>query len=124
MHEFTKITIPADIWAKIFDSIDDAISVTDTEGNILFCNKSMERLIGMPSGSIVDTCCNILLSQISHPLNLCPREISKTSKKRETRTIDLGKFRYICIIDPILDKNNEIENFIHIISDITHLKKT
>ena len=37
-----------DVWWMIFDSISDAISITTKEGNILFCNKAMEKLVGRP----------------------------------------------------------------------------
>ncbi|MCJ7472904.1 MAG: PAS domain-containing protein [Actinobacteria bacterium] len=109
-------------WWMIFDSISDAISITSKEGNILFCNKAMVKLVGRPCIAIMDECCDTLLDQISHPIESCPRRLVLTSKKRETRVVKAGKICLNCIVDPILDENNEIVNLIHIISDLSDLK--
>ena len=119
----TKQTIGAESWSKVFDAVDDAICLTNKEGNILLCNKAMVKLVGKPYGTIIDSYCDKLLPMIPHPLNLCPREIVKTSKKRESRTVNIGKTWINCIVDPILDENNEIQNLVHIITDITPLKE-
>ncbi len=108
------------IWAKIFDAINDAISITNYDGNIILCNKAMEKLVGRPNKVIIDNYCDKLLSQIPHPKKKCSMELSKISKKRESRVIKLGNEWFNCIVDPMLDKNNEIQNFIHIITNITH----
>ena len=71
------------IWWMIFDSISDAISITTKEGNILFCNKAMGKLVSRPCVSIMDECCDTLLDQISHPIESCPRRLVLSSKKRE-----------------------------------------
>ena len=109
-------------WWMIFDSISDAISITTQDGNILFCNKAMEKLVDLPGLSIMDECCDTLLDQISHPIESCPRRLVLTSKKRETRVVRAGKISLNCIVDPILDKDNKITNLIHIISDLSDRK--
>ena len=111
-----------DTWWMIFNSISDAISITTKEGNILFCNKAMEKLVGIPYLSLMDECCDTILDQITHPIESCPRRLVLKSKKRETRTVRVGKIWLNCIIDPILDKEGEILNLIHIISDVSDLK--
>lgn len=110
------------IWWMIFDSISDAISITTKEGNILFCNKAMQKLVGKPCVSIMDECCDTLLDEISHPIGSCPRRLVLTSKKRETRVVRSGEISLTCIVDPIFDKENEIINLVHIISDSSDLK--
>ena len=111
-----------DTWWMIFNSISDAISITTKEGNILFCNKAMEKLVGIPYLSLMDECCDTLLDQITHPIESCPRRLVLKSKKRETRTVSVGKIWLSCIVDPVLDEEGEIVNLIHIISDVSDLK--
>ncbi len=109
-------------WRMIFDTVNDGISLTDKEGKILIYNKAMEKLLERPNEEIIGGYCDKLLDQIDHPLDTCPRELVKISKKREIRTIKVEKVWFNCIIDPILDENKEIINLIHIISDLTPLK--
>ena len=120
INEPTKFEDGSRSWAKIFDAINDAISVATIDRQIILCNKAFEKLVGRPNAIVIDNYCDKLLSQISHPKNLCPLELSKTSKKRENRIIKLGNEWFNCIVDPILDEANEIQNFIHIITNITH----
>ena len=114
--ENTYPIFSSDVWSMIFNSINDAISITTKEGNILFCNKAMEKLVRRPYLAIIDECCNTLLSQFSHPVELCPRRLVLTSKKRESLILNAGTTLLTCIVDPILDKNNEIANLILIIT--------
>jgi len=116
-----------DVWWMVFDSISYAISITTKEGNILFCNKAMEKLLNRPSEGIIDNCCRTvfnekLFNKFCHPMEKCPLRLALTSKKREIRVLKAGKIHLNCIIDPILDKNNEITNLIHTISDLSNLK--
>lgn len=70
-------------WGPALDATSDAVSLTGREGKILICNKAMVKLIGRPYEEIIDSYCSKLLDQIPHPLNICLRELAKTSKKEK-----------------------------------------
>jgi len=112
-----------DIWWKIFNSINDAISITSKEGNILFCNKAMGKLVGRPIQAIIDENYESLFEKFSYLEESYPQISSLSSRRRETRILKNGRIWINCIIDPIVDKESGITNLIHIITDITDLKE-
>jgi PAS domain S-box-containing protein/putative nucleotidyltransferase with HDIG domain len=118
-----KLVKVAREWTTTFDSMKDAISITDLEGRILRANKAMLKMNNKNFKDIIGNTCQNLVSIISHPQNECPLKRTKLSKKREIRTIKAGDKYLECIVDPILDQNNNITGTVHILTDITEQEK-
>jgi putative nucleotidyltransferase with HDIG domain/PAS domain S-box-containing protein len=111
-------------WRVTFDAIEEAISVTDLEGRIIRANRTMSIMVNKDFKEILKNFCHNLLSDIEHPQEICPLELAKKSKKREIRIFKSGDKFLECIVDPILDENNNITGTVHILSDITSIKKS
>ena len=111
-------------WRVTFDAMKEAISVTDLEGRIMRANKTMSIMVNKNFKEILGNTCRDLLFDIEHPQDVCPLELAKLSKKREIRIFKTGDKFIECIVDPILDENNNVISTVHILTDITDIKKS
>ncbi|MCL4384795.1 MAG: HD domain-containing protein [Cyanobacteria bacterium] len=117
-----KLLESANQWTSTFDAIEDAISVVNFDGEIIRVNRTMCKIFNMDFKELIGQSCRKIMGS-SHPKETCPIELSKLSKRREVNVFEQnGKF-FKCIVDPVLDKNNNIIRMIHILSDITQQKK-
>jgi putative nucleotidyltransferase with HDIG domain/PAS domain S-box-containing protein len=111
-------------WRVTFDAMKEAISVTDLEGRIMRANKAMSIMVNKNFKEILGNTCRDLLSDMEHPQNGCPFERAKLSKKREIRIVKKGDKFIECIVDPILDESKNVISTVHILTDITNIKKS
>jgi len=111
-------------WRVTFDAMKEAISVTDLEGRIVRANKTMSIMVNKNFKEILGNTCRDLLFDMEHPKDICPLERAKLSKKREIRIFKTGDKFIECIVDPILDENNNVISTVHILNDITIIKKS
>ena len=111
-------------WRVTFDAMKEAISVTDLEGRIVRANKTMSIMVNKDFKEILGNTCRDLLLDTEHPQDICPLERAKLSKKREIRIFKTGDKFIECIVDPILDENNNVVGTVHILTDITNIKKS
>ncbi len=111
-------------WRATFDAMKEAISVTDLEGRIMRANKTMSIMVNKNFKEILGNTCRDLLLDTEHPQDICPLERAKLSKKREIRIFKTGDKFIECIVDPILDENNNVISTVHILTDITNIKKS
>jgi putative nucleotidyltransferase with HDIG domain/PAS domain S-box-containing protein len=119
-----KLIKAAKEWRATFDAMKEAISVTDLEGRILRSNKTMSVMVNKNFNQILGDTCHDLLSDIEHPQDICPLEIARLSKKREIR-IFKNKDKFLeCIVDPILDEKHNVTGTVHLLTDITDIKKS
>ena len=110
-------------WQVTFDGIKDAISIIDTEGKILQCNKAMVEFIHKPAGEIVGHKCWELVHGTQSPIEGCPFLRVHKSLKRETADFEIGKRWVSVTVDPIIGKDGRLDSIVHVISDITERKK-
>ena len=110
-------------WRATFDAMEEAISTIDLEGRILRANKAMSIMVNKNFKEIIGETCHNMLGTFSQPQDECPMVRARLTKKRETRIVKTdGKF-FDCIVDPILDENNNVISMVHILTDITEQKK-
>jgi len=118
-----KLKIYADRWSSTFNAIEDAMSVINIDGKIIQANKAMCNLFQIDNKNIVGKICIDLLKDSDHQRDICSMELAKKYKTRQNHIFKInGKF-FNCIVDPVLDENNNIVRMIHILSDVTQQKK-
>jgi PAS domain S-box-containing protein len=118
-----KLSSIADEWQTIFDSINDAVSLIDTQGRIMQCNKAMSEFISKPFPEIIGHKCWELMHGSTKPIPECPIVRMKKSMKRETLTLPLMGRWFEVTTDPIIDKRGKLAGAVHIIVDITERKQ-
>lgn len=111
-------------WESTFNAVQDAVWVMDTDSNILLANPATSKLFGVDKEEFVTgRNCWEVRRKIGHEAHACPLEKARKEKTRASTTVPLGDKWVRVTIDPILDSEESIKGFIHIVSDITEMKK-
>ncbi len=118
-----KLENVAKEWSTTFDAMEDIVCITDLNGRITRANKAMSKMFNKNFNEIIGETCQNIINSISHPSDECPMVCARLTKKRETRIVKTDGRFFKCIVDPILDKNNNLSSMVHILTDITEQKK-
>jgi|GEM_PF-1700957 len=110
-------------WQKTFDAVNDAICFLDMEGKILQCNRAMCDLMKMQASEIIGKICWVLVHGTSGPIEGCPVQHMKKTRKRETMLLSFNERWFNVTADPLFDEDNDLIGAVHIIQDITERKK-
>jgi len=107
-------------WEKIFDIIDDWISIIDLDSTILRTNHTVEKYFQMGVEKSIGMKCCKLVHGTNMPINGCPIPKMLKTKKRESAEVEIkdGCWMHITV-DPIFDDNGEMVSAVHIVRDIT-----
>ena len=106
-------------WDHIFNSIKDSIILLDSNGIIKDCNVAFLKLVEKSRRQIIGVDGSTFFTDKDGRPEDCPFLKSKKTKKRESLIINKFNKWLKADIDPILDENNKISGFVHIMSDIT-----
>lgn len=110
-------------WSATFDSMKDAISLIDTKGHILKCNKSMCDLLKRANEKIIGHYCWELVHNTYGPIENCPLTRMHSSLKKEFLSLQLGEQYLDVTADPIFDEGKNLVGAVHIISDVTEQRR-
>ncbi|MDO9530832.1 MAG: PAS domain S-box protein [Deltaproteobacteria bacterium] len=111
-------------WRTTFDAIGDAVALMDQEGNILQCNQAMADLAGKPFPEIIGHRCWEVVHGTNGPIADCPMVRMRQSHQREESVLPVGENWLKVAVDPILDAAGNLTGAVHIITDITRIKRT
>lgn len=112
-------------WQKTFDSLNDAITVHDSEFTILLANKAAEKIVGLPAEELSGKKCYQLFHGSGSPLPDCPCfQLYKTGKTATLEKFEprLNKFIEIKAL-PFFDQDSEITKVVHVVRDITDQRR-
>ena len=119
-----ELRLAASKWRTTFDAIGDALSLLDPEGNILQCNQAMADLVGKPFPEIIGRRCWEVVHGTVSPIDGCPIVRMQQSHQREELLLPVGDTWFKVAVDPILDEAGNLTGAVHLIADITQLKRT
>ena len=111
-------------WEETFDAINDAITIHDTDFNVIRANKAAEKILGLQFLKILGQKCYRLYHDSNSPLEDCAScRVLKTGKPATTEKFEtyLNKFIEIKAF-PLFDDDNQIIKVVHVIRDITAQK--
>ena len=118
-----ELRLAASKWRTTFDAIGDALALMDQEGNILQCNQAMADLVGKPITEIIGRRCCEVAHGTRGPIDDCPMERMRQSHQREESVLPAGENWFKVAVDPILDEAGNLTGAVHLIADITQLKR-
>lgn len=103
-------------WRTTFDAMNDAVFLLDENGNILRCNKSAIKILGVTYSDIIQS--NIC--KVAHNSDHCNCGINDAirDKIRVTRTLHIKDKIYQIYFDPIITQER-LTGLVHTMSDIT-----
>jgi PAS domain S-box-containing protein len=119
-----ELRIAAFQWRTTFDAIGDAVGLMDQEGNILQCNQAMADLAGKPFPEIIGRRCWEVVHNTVGPIDDCPMVRMRQSHQREESVLAVGENWLKVAVDPILDEAGNLTGAVHLIADITQIKRT
>ncbi len=118
-----ELHLAAAKWQTTFDAIGDAVALLDQEGNILQCNQAMVDLAGKPFSEIIGRRCWEVVHGTMGPIDNCPMVRMRQSHQREESVLPVGETWLKVAVDPILDEAGNLTGAVHLIADITQLKR-
>jgi len=110
-------------WRTTFDAIGDAVCLLNPEGRVLQCNRAMADLVGKPFGDILGRHCRELVQGMIHSLEGCPLERMRQTLQREEIMLQAGDRWLLDMVDPILDEAGALIGAVHLITDLTTMKR-
>ncbi|MCX6166137.1 MAG: PAS domain S-box protein, partial [Ignavibacteriae bacterium] len=122
-HAEEKLILSTENWNKTFNAIQDGIALLDANQQIIQCNQSFLDFIQKTKNEIIGNNCFYYVHGTKCPIEGCPFKRMQISKKREKMEMHINGFVCEILVDPILDKNNNILGAVHIISDISNRKR-
>jgi diguanylate cyclase (GGDEF)-like protein/PAS domain S-box-containing protein len=114
-------------WEETFDIIEDAITIHDSDFNVIRANKAAIKMFGLPFRKVIGHKCFEMYHGTDHPPSNCPSCAALKegdSCFSEFFEPNLDKFIEIRAI-PRFDKNDNtpgIIGIVHVMRDITHRK--
>ncbi len=120
-----KVFEAKDEWENTFNTINDAITVHDTDFNIILANKAAYDMVGNSHHDIIGEKCFRLFHGTEVPHEDCPGYIACKTGKDSTIIFyepHLGRHLEINVL-PRYDKHRKINGLIHVVKDITQQKK-
>jgi PAS domain S-box-containing protein/putative nucleotidyltransferase with HDIG domain len=119
-----ELRLAAAKWRTTFDAIGDAVGLMDQEGTILQCNQAMADQVGKPFPEILGHRCWEVVHGTSGPIADCPMVRMRQSHQREESVLSVGENWFKVAVDPILDGAGNLSGAVHLITDITRIKRT
>jgi PAS domain S-box-containing protein len=115
--------VSAQRWNNTFDAMSEAISILDSDGNILQCNQALLYLLEKLPDDIIGHPYWEAVFNDREPLPDCAFSRMQKSHHREYATRRLFTRWFNVTVDPILDPAGNLTGCVHILSDISEHRK-
>ena len=108
-------------WRATFDAIGDAVTLITLDREILRGNRAAAALGGVATGDLVGReLCEVIHCPMSE--ERCPTRRMRSTRQRETETIQVGERWFLVAVDPMTDPEGNLVGGVHILTDITREK--
>lgn len=110
---------------NIFESISDLMFFNNKDYTIKKINRAVIEKTGRPANEIIGKKCYEVFHGMKRPWERCPHHIAVTTRKAAIGEVEdhyLGG-TFLISASPIFDKSGELLGTVHIVRDITELKK-
>ena len=120
-HE--QIAQAAQKWTTTFDSIQDGILLLSADQTVQQANQAFADLVKKPFAAIIGKKCYELVHADRQPDPNCPFARSSKSKKREFMELEINGRIFRIVTDPLKQNSGTFSGAVHIMTDITELKR-
>ncbi|MBI5193258.1 MAG: GAF domain-containing protein [Nitrospirae bacterium] len=112
-------------WESTFDAVSDLISIHDNKFRIIRANKACARKFNISPKELIGRHCYELFHGTVGPIDECPQ--AKSFQTGENTHLEWADPRtgttYDISVYPLFDDDNKVRNIIHVVKDITMLKR-
>jgi two-component system, cell cycle sensor histidine kinase and response regulator CckA len=105
-------------WQATFDAMSDGVALLNREGQVLRCNRALERLTGRPAAHIVGRPWLDMLTGLPGLDGAVFRRMLATGRRESAEGPVGGRWLQI-VVDPIWDQANGLTGAVYILSDVT-----
>lgn len=114
-----------DDWGRTFDTVPDLIAIIDADYRITSMNRAMTERLGMSREEAVGRHCYELLHGCQEPPPSCPHRRMFDSGRTESEPRFEKELNgdFIVTASPILAADGTIESSVHVMHDITEMKR-
>ena len=120
-HE--QIAQAAQKWTTTFDSIQDGILLLSADQTVQQANQAFADLVKKPFAAIIGKKCYELVHADRQPDPNCPFARSSKSKKRDFMELEINGRIFKIVTDPLKRNSGAFSGAVHIMTDITELKR-
>jgi PAS domain S-box-containing protein len=112
-------------WVSTFDAMSDWICLIDLKYRVLRSNRAGENFASLPTEEMIGQTCYNLVHGTEEPIPECPLQKMLQTHQRETTDLYVQEMnRWLRIsVDPVMDDDGNLVQAVHIVRDITELKK-
>lgn len=110
-------------WQLAYDNINSVIWFLNTKFEITRTNNAVIKLLKLTPDEVLGKKCWEVIHEAKEPPSFCPVFRLLKTKKREILEFCRDNHWYEVVVDPVLDDNNRLVGFIHILSEITERKR-
>ena len=112
-------------WVSTFDAMSDWVSLIDLKYRILRSNRAGESFVSLPTEEMIGRTCCELTHGTEEPIPECPMQKMLQTHQRETVDLYMQEMhRWLRIsVDPVMDEDENLVKAVHIVRDITELKR-
>jgi len=114
-----------DDWENIFQAIGDPVLVINADHKIIKANRSALHVLDKQLDEIIGQECFEFCHGLEYPADGCPLEKNDQSAHIQKQVMNIQTLdkTFLVSCTPVVN-SNKISKFIHVLSDITELKKT
>jgi len=113
----------ANEWKSTFDSVNDIVWLLDKDCNIVRANAATKQIFNLDPTEVEGKHCWTIAHQTNEIPEECPIDIMEIGEGRATMEMELDDKWFTVSLDPIYNKDNELEGIVHIIRDVTEKRK-
>ncbi len=110
-------------WQHTFDAVEDAVWLLDMNRKIVRANSATQNVFGKTLSDVVGLSCCEAAHNALKPHQNCPFGQMLESRKRATIQLFINNRWFEVTVDPVFSDDGSIVNAVHIVKDITNLKK-
>jgi PAS domain S-box-containing protein len=119
----SKIVLAIKEWQGTFDAVEDAVWLLDMDRKIVRANRATQSVFGKsPRGVIGLGCCEASQDDMKQHQD-CPFDRMMETRKRALMQMEIGNRWFEVSVDPVINEEGVVINAVHIVKDITTLKK-
>lgn len=118
-----KIMVTVKEWQGTFDAVEDAVWLLDMNRKVVRANKATQQVFDKTLREFIGLCCCETVHADMKAHKSCPFDRMMKSKKRASMQLTIANRWYEVSVDPVFSEDGVIINAVHIVKDITDLKK-
>lgn len=122
---FEQVTRAEQELENIFDSISDMLYVTASDYTIKKINRAVPETLGIPAEKILGKKSSEVFQDLAAVWESCPADPEDSTMKAFVREIEAPQFggAYLVSCSPLFDTSGELVGNVHILRDVTEIKK-